>query len=130
MNGAKILCLDDEPVGLTIRAAVLRYAGYKVFTASSDTEALRILADQPIDIVINDYLLEGITGTEVAASMKQIRPNIPILILSGVTDIPEGMEFADCFLCKLEPPPVLLATVANLLAQREVGFGVEKICVA
>ena len=118
MNDATILCLDDEPVGLAIRATVLRVAGYTVFTASSAEAALHILGDQHIDIVISDYLLQGTTGTQVAASMKHIRPHIPILILSGVTELPEGMEFADCFLTKGQPPPVLLATVANLLAQR------------
>lgn len=119
MNDATILCLDDEAVGLAVRAMVLRTTGYTVFTASSAEEALHILADHHIDLVINDYLLQGTTGTQVAASMKQIRPHIPILILSGVTELPEGMEFADFFLSKCEPPPVLLATVADLLAQRE-----------
>ena len=119
MNDATILCLDDEAVGLAIRAAVLRYNGYTVFAASSAEEALQVLADQHIDIVISDYLLRGTSGTQVAASMKQVRPDIPVLILSGVTDFPEGMEFADFFLSKLEPPPVLLATIAGLLAQRE-----------
>lgn len=122
MNDAKILCLDDEPVGLEIRATVLRYAGYIVFAASSAEEALHILADEHIDIVINDYLLQGTTGTRVAASMKEIRPDIPILILSGLIDPPEGMESADCFLSKCEPPPVFLATVAGLLAQRDAAM--------
>ena len=88
-------------------------------TALSAEEALQILTDEHIDIVISDHLLRGTTGTQVAASMKRIRPDIPILILSGLTEPPEGMEFADCFLSKLEPPPVLLATVAEMLAQRE-----------
>ncbi len=118
MTDARILCLDDEAVGLAIRAAVLRSAGYNVFTASCAEDALQILADQPIDLVISDHLLQGTTGTQVAASMKQIRPDIPILILSGFTEAPEGMEFADFFLSKLEGPPVLLATVENLLARR------------
>ena len=118
MTDARILCLDDEAVGLAIRATVLRYAGYNVFTASFAEEALQILADQHIDLVISDHMLQGTTGTQVAASMKRIRPDIPILILSGFTEAPEGMEFADFFLSKLEPPPVLLATVSNLLTQR------------
>lgn len=113
----KILCLDDERVGLTIRAAVLRHAGYTVLSATSAEEALQILADEPVDVVISDHLLRGTTGTQVAVSMKQIRPNTPILILSGLTEAPEGMEYADVFLSKLEPPPVLLATVARLLAR-------------
>lgn len=118
MNDATILCLDDEAVGLHIRAMVLRFAGYIVFTASSAEEAFQILADHHIDLVINDYMLHGTTGTQVAASMKKVRPDIPVLILSGVIDIPDGMEFADSFLSKLEPPPVLLAAVAELLAPR------------
>lgn len=119
MNDATILCLDDEPVGLAVRATVLRYAGYTVLAASSPEEALHILADQHVDIVISDYLLQDCTGTQVAAAMKQIRPQIPILILSGLVELPEGMEYADCFLSKVEPPPVLLNTVAELLAQGE-----------
>ncbi len=118
MNKSTILCLDDEAVALAIRAAVLRYAGYAVLEASSAEEALPLLADRHVDLVISDYLLPGTTGTQVAASMKQIRPHVPILILSGLIDVPEGMEFADRFLSKLEAPPVLLATVAELLAQR------------
>jgi CheY-like chemotaxis protein len=119
MDAPKILCLDDEPVGLVIRAAVLQLAGYTVFAASTAEEAVQILADRHIDLVISDHLLRGTTGTQVAESMKRIRPDVPILILSGLIDPPEGMEYADCFLSKLEPPPVLLATIANLLAQRE-----------
>jgi CheY-like chemotaxis protein len=118
MTATRILCLDDEVVGLAVRAAVLRYAGYNVFTASVAEEALQILADEHIDLVISDHMLQGTTGTQVAVSMKRIRPDIPILILSGFTEAPEGMEFADFFLSKLEPPPVLLATVDNLLTQR------------
>lgn len=118
MNDARILCLDDDLVGLGLRATVLRITGYTVFTASSAEEALHILADQHIDLVISDYLLQGTTGTQVAASMKHIKPHIPILILSGLIELPEGMAFADFFLSKVEPPPVLLATVAELLAQR------------
>jgi len=116
---ATILCLDDEPVGLEIRAMVLRITGYTVFAASSAEEALQILADHHIDLVINDYLLPGTTGTQVAASMKEIRPDIPILILSGLINLPDGIESADCFLSKCEPPAVLLATIAELLAKPE-----------
>lgn len=124
MKEATILCLDDEAIGLAVRAAVLRCTGYAVFTASSTEEALRILMRQHIDIVICDYLLPGTTGTEIAASIKRIKPRVRVLILSGLIELPEEMVFADCFLSKLEPPPVLLATVAKLLTEPEAGFSV------
>ncbi len=118
MSDSTILCIDDEAVGLAIRAAVLRYAGFTVFAASSAEDALQILSEQDIDIVVSDYLLRGTTGTQVAASIKQIRPGIPVIILSGIVERPEGMEFADLFLSKLEQPPVLLAAIDELLARR------------
>lgn len=118
MNDFRILCIDDDVVGLGLRATVLRITGYTVFAASSGEDALHILSGQHIDLVISDYLLQGTTGTQVAASIKRIRPHILILILSGLIELPERMEFVDCFLSKVEPPPVLLATVAELLAQR------------
>jgi CheY-like chemotaxis protein len=120
MNEAAILCLDDEPVGLAVRAALLRFAGYTVFPVSSAEEALQILAEHPIDLVISDYLLKNTTGTQVAALMKQKRPHTPILILSGLVDHPGGLESADLFLSKVEPPPVLLATIAELLQPEAV----------
>ena len=113
--GTTILCLDDEPQGLTIRKAVLEQAGYTVHTATFPDEALRLFGTERIELVISDHLLHGTTGTRVALLMKLMNPKIPILILSGLTETPEGIEFADSFLCKLEPPPVLLATVARLL---------------
>lgn len=112
---ARILCLDDERVGLAVRVAVLRHAGYTVLSATSAEEALQIFTDQPIDLVISDHLLRGTTGTQVALSMKRIRSRVPIVILSGLVSAPEGIEYADIFMSKLEPPSVLLATIASML---------------
>jgi CheY-like chemotaxis protein len=112
---ARVLCLDDEPQGLAVRQAILEQSGYIVRAATSGDEALRFLATEHFDLVISDHLLKATTGTRVAILMKLLHPGIPILILSGLTEAPEGMEFADGYLCKLDPPPVFLATVAKLL---------------
>ena len=119
MSKAAILCLDDEPVGVAIRAALLRHAGYDVFPATSAQVALQILAEQQIDVVVSDYLLEDTTGTQVAASMKQIKPDVPVVILSGLIEEPEGMELVELFLSKAEPPQVFLANISKLLADRK-----------
>lgn len=120
MNGrqiAKVLCVDDEPLGLAVRKAVLEQAGYCVYAASSSDEALRLFAAENFDLVISDHLLPDTTGTRTAMLMKLAHPDVPILILSGLPDTPEGMEFADGFLCKGKPVPILLATVAKLLGR-------------
>ena len=115
---ARILCVDDEPVALAVRKMLLEHFGFQVFAATSGEEALHIFSTQPLDLVISDHMLQGTLGTKIAASMKAKNAAVPIMILSGATDIPEGMEFADCFLSKLEPPPVLLKTVDGLLNRK------------
>ena len=119
MNGykpAKILCIDDEPLGLSLRKALLEHAGYCVYAAGSGDEALRLFATESIDLVITDELLPGVTGSRLAMLMKLSHPEIPIVILSGLAEEPEYMGIADSFLCKGEPPPILLATVARLVS--------------
>jgi CheY-like chemotaxis protein len=112
---AKILCLDDEPVGLFVRQTLLELSGYTVLSATTADDALRILAEEPVDLVVADYSLGNISGTAVAESMKHMKPNVPIMILSGWDEPPGGLGHADQFLCKTEPPSVLLDTIASML---------------
>jgi hypothetical protein len=51
-------------------------------------------------MVISDHLLQGKTGTELAAEMKRLKPGITIVIVSGLVEEPEGMEHADLFIGK------------------------------
>jgi DNA-binding response OmpR family regulator len=114
---AKILCLDDEPVGLFVRQVLLEQSGYAVVTATTSEKALQIFAEEQIDFVISDYSLGDTLGTQLAESMKRIKPNVPIMILSGWDQPPEGLGGADIFMCKAEPPSVLLEMIAKLLVR-------------
>jgi two-component system, OmpR family, response regulator CpxR len=110
-----ILCVDDEKPALFLRSAVFTSAGYKVLTAGSSVEALQVFAENHVDLVITDHLLVGATGTALAKEIKQLRPQIPVVILSGVVDEPEGMSAANLFLSKNAGPTEMLAQVARLL---------------
>src|SRR5438067_11218985 len=89
-----ILCVDDEKAASFLRSAVLTSAGYKVLTASSSGEALQIFRENDVDLVMTDHLLVGATGTALAKQIKELRPQVPIVILSGVVEEPEGMSAA------------------------------------
>jgi CheY-like chemotaxis protein len=78
-----ILCVDDEVVGLRVRRALLEHAGYTVLTAHNGIEALTLFEDQPIEAVVLDYFMPGMHGPEVAARMRQLKPRVPILLLSA-----------------------------------------------
>lgn len=80
-----VLLLDDDPVNLHLRSAILRQHGYNSVTASTIEEANELL-DQ-IDIAVLDYHLgHGKFGTEVAASLRKQRPQVPIIILSATLE--------------------------------------------
>ncbi len=83
--GVNVLLLDDDPVNLHLRGAILRQHGYASVAASTIEEANQLL-DQ-IDIAVLDYHLgHGKFGTEVAAKLRKRRPEVPIISLSATLE--------------------------------------------
>lgn len=81
----RVLLLDDQPDNLLLRATILHKHGYLTETASTVEEALTLL--RSIDVAVLDYHLgAGKFGTEVAASLRQERPEVPIIILSATLE--------------------------------------------
>jgi CheY-like chemotaxis protein len=107
-----ILCVDDLADGLAIRKTLLEKAGYIVVSALSGEQALKIFKSQRVDVVVSDHLLGDVTGTEVARLMKLARPEVPIVLLSGVIEPPPGTEHTDKFVDKTEGPEKLLEAIA------------------
>jgi CheY-like chemotaxis protein len=115
-----ILCVDDELVGLRIRKLLLERAGYSVLTAPDGPSGVEILSQQHIDAVVLDYFMPGMDGGEVAVKMREVKPQIPILLLSAYLGLPkEVTALVDIYMTKGEGAPVLLQNVTNLLALRK-----------
>ena len=112
---AVILCVDDEENPLILRKLVLQKAGYAVLAARSGTEALEITNAREVDLVLSDQLMPGITGVELAKQIKLEHPDLPVILLSGVNEIPIGADSADAFLSKLEGPDGLCREIEALL---------------
>ena len=82
-----LLLVDDEA---GIRAALtrmLRSDGYKVLTATSGKEGLELLATNPVQVIISDQRMPGMSGTEFLNIVKQLYPDTVRIILSGYTDL-------------------------------------------
>ena len=99
-----ILCIDDAEIALRVRKLLLSNAGYSVLTAASGEEGLEVFKEHPVDLVIADHFLSDKTGAEIAMEMKEMKPQVPILIVSAASEEPPGLEFADGFLSKGEGP--------------------------
>ena len=111
-----ILCVDGEHQALWVRSLILSVAGYRVLTATTGEEALRTFRLNPVDVVIIDLWQPECIGAEVAGRMKQIHPKIPIILLSGLADLPSGLEQAGLVLTKCITPPEFLAAVSSVIA--------------
>jgi len=112
---AVILCVDDEENPLTLRKFVLQKAGYEVLTASSGKEALEIVASHKVDLVLSDHLMPGMHGTELAQQLKAQHPKLPVVLISGVNELPAGSAIANAFVSKIEGPDALCKEVAAIL---------------
>jgi CheY-like chemotaxis protein len=115
--GARVLCVDDEVLGLEIRRVVFERAGYTVLTASDGRAAIQLFRDNPVDAVVLDYAMPGMDGAQVARALRQIRPDVPILLLSAYLSLPEEVnQWINLLVNKGDGAPTLLRKVEELLA--------------
>ncbi len=81
----RILAVEDEPEVLDVLRAMLTTAGHTVFTAASGREALDLFEREPVDLVLTDLGMPGMTGLALATELKKRRA-IPVLLLTGWAD--------------------------------------------
>jgi signal transduction histidine kinase len=119
---ATILCIDDEATGLLPRKLLLESAGHRVLEARSGPEGIRLFQSEKVDAVILDYWMSGMKGTTVASELKRINPTIPIIVLSGMSDLPgEAAGVVDQWLIKGSlRAEQLLESISTLLERRPV----------
>ncbi|MEB1529573.1 PAS domain-containing protein [Xanthomonas sp. WHRI 7945] len=86
----KILAVDDDRLVLANTAQMLGELGHQVAAAGSGPEALAMLAQQRFDLVVTDYAMPDMTGMQLAVAIRQAQPALPILLLSGYTDLAPG----------------------------------------
>lgn len=110
-----ILCVDDELIGLRVRKVLLERAGYRVITAMDGASGLRLFESEPVEAVVLDYSMPGMHGGEVAGRMRQIKPDVPILLLSAYLGLPsEVTSLVNLYMTKGEGAPVLLQKLETL----------------
>lgn len=112
---AVILCVDDEPNSLILRKLVLEKAGYRVLSASSAAQAFEVFSQEKVDLVLSDQLMPGGTGTELAKQIKNVSPDLPVIVISGVNEVPPDADSADMFMSKVEGPQAMCEKISSLL---------------
>jgi len=115
LQSAVLLCIDDNEDVLECEKSFLETFGYTVLTAPSGGKGLELASIHSVDVVIVDYFMPEMNGTEVAIEMRRLRPQAPIIMLSGAVDVPEqALEWVDAFIPKDCLASQLLPAIAQL----------------
>ena len=113
--GKVVLCIDDNNDLLECEKEFLESFGYTVLTAPSGRKALELASVHSIDVVVVDYLMPEMDGHEVAVRMRRLRPQAPIIMLSGAVDIPErALKSVDALVAKDQLASHLLTAIVQL----------------
>ena len=91
----KILVVDDEPANLRSLSRLFREE-FEVFTATSGAEALELLKQHDVAVLITDQRMPGMTGIELLKNTVSIRPRMVRIILTGYTDVDALVEAINC----------------------------------
>jgi DNA-binding response OmpR family regulator len=128
-----ILALDDEPGILRLLKLELSTQGFRIITASTPEEALRLAEEQRPDLILLDILLPELSGLEVMRSIRE-RANTPVILLTAKdqdADKVRGLESgADDYVVKPFSPEELAARITAVLRRSREGANVGPIVYA
>ena len=86
-----ILAVDDDALVLTNTAAMLEDLGHRAVIASSADEALAILGQEQVDLVLTDHVMPRMTGLQLVEKIAQSHPDLPVILATGYAELGPGM---------------------------------------
>ena len=113
-----ILLVEDEEVVRNLACEILQTYGYSVLTAANGSEGLRIGREfeGPIELVITDVIMPLMSGREMAEKLREMRPNLGVIFMSGFTDdaiVHHGVLDESMFFIQKPFSPDALAAMAR-----------------
>jgi signal transduction histidine kinase/ActR/RegA family two-component response regulator len=92
-GGRRVLVTEDEPAVRHATARILRDAGFEVFEAESGAEALRFAEERGSpDLLVTDVMMPRMSGPDLVMRMRERRPSLPVLFVSGCSDAAERCQ--------------------------------------
>jgi len=107
-----LLCIHRDPAQLSL----LKENGYELVTAGSGADAVQLFMSLSVDAVVLDYELSLLQGAAVAAEMKKVKPQVPIVMLTDHLELTDDtLKSVDALVKKSDSPHFLWATVHFIL---------------
>ncbi len=113
----RILLVDDDQAIVGLETMVLETLGYRVTGVSSSNEALQRFQEAPrdFDLLLTDMTMPGLTGAELSLRIHAIRPEIPIVLCSGFSELIDGDKARDLGIQAFLMKPVLRKDLAEAI---------------
>ena len=92
IGSLRVLVVDDDELVLTNTCALLEEMGHQVLQAQSAQHALRILEDTPVDLLLTDHAMPGMTGSQLAERLAESHPSLPVILASGYAQVVDNTD--------------------------------------
>ncbi|UCH07215.1 MAG: response regulator [Deltaproteobacteria bacterium] len=115
----RILFVDDEKALVDIGVQLLEHLGYRVVARTSSIEALEAFRNQPekFDLVVSDQTMPNMTGEMLAQELIRIRPDIPIVLCTGYSEMISEEKATALGIKKLVMKPILMREISHTIRQ-------------
>jgi CheY-like chemotaxis protein len=114
-----LLWIDDFQPGLALYRSMFEGLGFKVLTATSGKQGVKLAAENLIDVVVTDYEMPGMNGEAVAVAIKTLKPRVPVVLFSGSTLVPlSARRVIDAFCDKAGSRNQLSNTIHRVLLKK------------
>ncbi|PAW76350.1 MAG: hypothetical protein B9S32_15360 [Verrucomicrobia bacterium Tous-C9LFEB] len=129
INSPRILLVEDDRCLRRLLARVLRFEGYAVVTAGNGVEALKILQEQRVSLVVTDLCMPGMDGGELTRQLEHHYPGTPVIVISGECDAWDRFELrARHNLSRMLVKPITVETLLKEVSAtlQECNFDLSK----
>jgi len=91
-EGSHILLVDDDTLTLEATAGLLEHAGYRVAAFENANDAIAFMADNPVEAVLTDIMMPGVSGIELLEQIHSRDPELPVILMTAYAELEIAVE--------------------------------------
>jgi two-component system, cell cycle sensor histidine kinase and response regulator CckA len=114
-NGQRVLFVDDEPLLTRLGEHFLRRLGYQPATATSPLRAVKLMEEQPFEVVVTDLTMPELSGIELGRKLQEIAPGVRIILTTAYHHLLEEKNVLSLGFSALLLKPYNLQSLARVL---------------